>query len=72
MGFPNIQWLPDPSAEDNLVPAIEQAIGEWAKAPPPCLKEQETLANRWLDERVQFGKIVRFYQYLSSTTTGRS
>ena len=70
LGFPNIRWLPDPAAEANLVPAIEQAIRDWAKAPPPCLKEQEKLARRWLDERVQFGKIVKFYRYLDSITRG--
>lgn len=64
LGFPNICWLPDPALEVDLVPAVEKAIRQWAEAPPPDLKEQEKLANRWLDERVQFGKMVRFYRYL--------
>ena len=64
LGFPGVDWIPNPADHGDVSREIGEAIRRWAAGDSGEMPTR-TEIRRWFDSRVQFGKLVRAYRSLA-------
>ncbi len=65
LGFPGVQWLPNPADAGDISSAIAEALRQWADAPFFDSLAAQARMRHWFEADVQHGKLVHVYRHFA-------
>ena len=65
LGFPGIQWLPNPADAGDISGAIAEAVREWAAAQSFDPWAAQAQMRHWFEAKAQHTKLVHVYRHLA-------
>ena len=63
LGFPGVQWLPNPAEAGNISGAISEAVREWSSAQSFDSSVAQPQMRHWFEANAQHAKLVRVYRH---------